>query len=91
MKIAATVFFTLSVFSLATPAHAATDEETRPAAVTAPVSEQAEVTVTETPAPAATPKVMPKHIPAGERPRDLDLRHCLDLGDNAAIARCAYD
>ncbi|MBU0620980.1 MAG: hypothetical protein KJ795_03940 [Gammaproteobacteria bacterium] len=26
-----------------------------------------------------------------DRPKDLDLRHCLDLADNVAIARCAYE
>lgn len=29
-------------------------------------------------------------LKAGEpRPKDLDMRHCLDLKDNAAIAKCA--
>lgn len=43
------------------------------------------------PAPAAKPAEEPRPFPAGERPKDLDLRHCLDLGDNLAIARCAHE
>lgn len=44
-------------------------------------------TVQEQPLERSTPR---KHAKAkGPRSKDLDLRHCLELDTNAAIARCA--
>lgn len=37
------------------------------------------------------PRRLPSIVAGADRPKDLDLRHCLDLTDNLAIARCAYE
>lgn len=85
MKISANVLFLVLALPLVSLAQEGMKEQ--PAAPT-PAEESVPA---ETAAPAAKPVAAPRHIPAGERPRDLDLRHCLNLGDNAAIARCAYE
>lgn len=66
----------------------------------APITHAQETPPTEpavTSAPAAT--VAPQTTPSQEKPgqmkqggvrsKDMDLRHCLELQDNAAIAKCA--
>lgn len=68
------------------PAAAATETAPAPAA-SAP---ETEPTTTEkvTHAPAKVPKML--KLEAGKpRPKNLDLRHCLNLKDNKAIAKCA--
>lgn len=61
-----------------------------------PAARSAEPAVT--PAPAATPAPQPAAKPAAPakrikvkkpRPKNLDLRHCLDLETDAEIAKCA--
>jgi hypothetical protein len=46
-------------------------------------------------APAEQPRPEAKRAPSRRatkvRPKDMDLRHCLDLDSNPAIARCAYE
>jgi hypothetical protein len=40
--------------------------------------------------PAANQPASGKHVKTNTvRPKDQDLRHCLELGSNAAIAKCA--
>ena len=39
--------------------------------------------------PPAKPATMPKPRPGGARPKDLDLRHCLEQPTNKEIAACA--
>jgi len=62
------------------------------AAASAPVVQNE--TATPTPAPTQqTPEAKPvkplKLRPGAPRPRDMDLRHCLELPTNAEIAACA--
>jgi hypothetical protein len=46
----------------------------------------------EKPQPAAKPSTSGKRAKASAvRPKDLDLRHCLELDNNPAIARCARE
>lgn len=59
----------------ARPAPAAPPPEATPAAAPAKA------------APASPPSPAPKR--GKKRARDVDARHCLDLGSNAEIARCA--
>lgn len=58
---------------------------------------QSVVAEVEQVAAASTEKSQPatKHtlstMAGADRPKNLDLRHCLELEDNLAIARCAYE
>jgi hypothetical protein len=46
----------------------------------------------EEPVPAMKPAKQYKRSTSNKpRPRDLDLRHCLELTDNAEIAKCAQE
>ncbi|GAB5604366.1 hypothetical protein [Sideroxyarcus sp. TK5] len=46
----------------------------------------------EAPAPAMKPAKPNKHSTSNKpRAKDLDFRHCLELTDNAEIARCAQE
>jgi hypothetical protein len=48
-------------------------------------------TLPDLPAPDKGPTVTtPNHQNYGNRPRNRDVRHCLHLGSNEAIARCVY-
>lgn len=70
--------------SMAIPAPAAS--AVPPATVVEPAS----------PAPAEKPQAAAKRTASGKRaakvrPKDMDLRHCLELDSNPAIARCAHE
>jgi hypothetical protein len=59
-----------------------------PALAPPPAVPPAPVAAAERPAPAATASPAPRAI-GKRRSRGVDARHCLDLGDILAIARCA--
>ena len=66
----------------ASPPAAAASAVTAPEAAPATPEKKAEVV--------AKPSTSGKRTKARtERPKDLDLRHCLELESNAAIAKCA--
>jgi len=66
-----------------------------PAASAVPATTVVESTTAapaEKPEPAAKPSTSSKRAKASAvRPKDLDLRHCLELDNNPAIARCARE
>ncbi len=72
--------------SMAIPAPAAS------AVPPATVVESTTAAPAEEPQPTAKPSTSTKRTKAGAaRPKDLDLRHCLELDNNPAIARCARE
>jgi hypothetical protein len=72
--------------SMAIPAPAAS------AVPPATVVESTTAAPAEKPQPAAKPSTSGKRAKArAVRPKDLDLRHCLELDNNPAIARCARE
>lgn len=72
--------------SMAIPAPAAS------AVPPATVVESTTAAPAERPQPAAKPSTSGKRAKArAVRPKDLDLRHCLELDNNPAIARCARE
>lgn len=82
----------------AAEAQQATPPKAEPVAATAaPASAVAAAQTTpskQEPAASAEPKPVVKHakskkVAKTKRAQDLDLRHCLELTDNAAIAKCA--
>jgi hypothetical protein len=91
MKITIAHLIVLAAFSFGSAAMADTGmkDESQPAATEAGQA---------TAAPAEQPQSAPVHStsttqihPGMPRPMNLDLRHCLDLADNLAIARCANE
>ncbi len=57
-------------------------------AVPATVAESTPAAPAKKPQPAMKRSTSGKHA-KGPRPKNLDLRHCLELESNAAIAKCA--
>lgn len=81
----------VAALSLATSALAATEDKTPAPPATAETSG-----VPATAAAPQQPRPTEKRLAAGKRPKakgprpkNLDLRHCLELKDGLAIARCA--
>lgn len=70
------------------PAASAPQAASAPAATATQAAPAPATTVHVTHAPAKVPKML--KLEAGKpRPQNMDLRHCLDLKDNKAIAKCA--
>jgi hypothetical protein len=90
------VSFSSAAFAAEEMENKAQSPAVQPAAATsavppATVTESTTATPAEQPQPAATGSTSDKRAKAKRRPKDMDLRHCLELDDNPAIARCAYE
>ncbi len=104
MKNTITNLIAVAVLSIGGAAFAADEMQSRqqsaapkpaPAASAVPATTVVEST---TATPAEEPQPTAKRPTSGERakaravrPKDLDLRHCLELDNNPAIARCARE
>ncbi len=91
MKSAIPNLIVVAALSFTTSALAATEDQAPASPATAEASG-----VPATAAAPQQPRPTEKHLAAGKRPKakgprpkNLDLRHCLELQDNLAIARCA--
>ncbi len=98
MKNTITNLIVVAVLSISGAAFAAEEMESKPQpAATQPAAAASAVpaaTVVETTTAAAAEEPQPTSKRAKAktvRPKDLDLRHCLELDNNPAIARCARE
>lgn len=86
LGLAAVAALSLGGMAFAAEEKAQEMKETRPAAAAPAMQEK----TTEAAAPAKESSVSGEKLKDMDiRPKDLDLRHCLDEKDNNAIAKCA--
>lgn len=102
MKNTITNLIVAAALSISGAAFAASEEgpQARSMAIPAPAASavppatvvESKTAPAEKPQPAAKPSTSAKRAKArAVRPKDLDLRHCLELDNNPAIARCARE